>query len=79
LCERAAIVNLACFAETMMTTPDTPVVTEAMKLGLQNAAHRTACEVSLRARVAALRAQALAKAARPKLPALSERDAFWTR
>ncbi|WP_162596144.1 hypothetical protein [Methylobacterium sp. 17Sr1-1] len=64
-----------------MKTPDTPVLPEAIKLGPQNPGHHTGSEVSLRERVAALRAQALAKAAHPKLPALSkrERDAFWER
>ncbi|MGX7709317.1 type II toxin-antitoxin system VapB family antitoxin [Methylobacterium sp. Gmos1] len=73
--------EIRTLAEKVMKTRGAPTLTAAIKLALQNEIRRAEDEVPLREQVAALRAQALAKADRPRLPALTdqERDELWER
>ncbi|KMO35287.1 hypothetical protein VQ03_22070 [Methylobacterium tarhaniae] len=59
-----------------MRTRSAPTLTAAVKLAPQNEIRRAEDVIPLRERVAALRVRALARADRPRLPALTddERD-----
>ncbi|MCF4127241.1 hypothetical protein FF100_24655 [Methylobacterium terricola] len=73
--------EIRALAEAVMRTRGAPTLTAAIKLALHNEIRRAEEEIPLRERVAALRARALAKADRPRLPALTddERDQLWER
>lgn len=73
--------EIRSLAQAVMKARGAPNLTAAIKLALQNEVERAEQAVPLRERIAALRAQALAKADRPPIPALTEdeRDSLWTR
>lgn len=73
--------EIRTLAERVMKTRGAPPLTAAIKLALQNEIRRAEDEVPLREQVAILRARALAKADRPRLPALTdeEREELWER
>lgn len=68
-------------AEVVMKRCGAPTLTAAIKLALQHEIKRADEALPLIDRVAALRAEALAKADRPPAAPLSDaqRDAMWTR
>ena len=61
-------------AETVMRRRGAANLTAAIKLALQNEIRRADAAVPLAERVAAMRAQALAKAVRPPQPPLTEEE-----
>lgn len=73
--------EVRALAEIIMRTRGAPNLTAAIRLALRNEVERAEAAVPLHDRVAAIRAEALAKADRPRQPPLTEaeRDDLWSR